>query len=184
LSNKRDAFIGIDVGKSGAISILIEEEQGVNVKSFATPTLPDGDIDVQEFFRILDSFKSEYNIKQVGIEKVHAIFKVAAGSTFEFGRSFGIAEGIVCAAHLPYTLVPPKKWQKEMWQGVDKVLKKNSTSTDTKAMSLVSVKRLYPNAELRDNPTPRSTKAHDGIVDAILIAEYCRRTYAGTRKAG
>lgn len=180
-------FIGIDIGKSGGIVAIIEPllldgiPQGeTKIEVHPTPQLPDGDIDTHQMFRILDAYNSTHEIKMVTVEKVHAIFGTGAGATFEFGRSAGIAEGIVCACAVPYQLIAPKIWQKEMWQGVDKVIKAGKKSTDTKATSLIAVKRLFPTVSLTDPNKPRSIKPHDGIVDALLLAEYGRRTWKGT----
>lgn len=170
-------FIGIDVGKSGAITSIIQGADWLKIKSFVTPTLPDGDIDIVSFFEILKN--QEGTVSMVVIEKVHAIFGSGAGATFQFGRSAGIAEGVVNCSGFPFTMVPPKTWQKEMWAGVDKVMKSGKNSIDTKATSLVAAKRLFPRAILTDTLKPKSQKAHDGIVDSILLAEYGRRIWLG-----
>jgi hypothetical protein len=170
-------FIGIDVGKSGAITCIYQGADWLKIKSYVTPTLPDGDIDIVEFFNILKS--QDGTVSMVVIEKVHAIFGSGAGATFEFGRSAGIAEAIVNCSGLAFTMVPPKTWQKEMWAGVDKVIKAGKKSVDTKATSLIAVKRLFPKALLTDALKPKSQKAHDGIVDSILLAEYGRRLWSG-----
>lgn len=172
------AFIGIDVGKGGAVCLLTSDG---TTSCMVTPTLPDGDIDSRFLYEHVRSLSREYEIKMVVIEKVHAIFGAGAKSTFEFGRSAGIVESIVCALGLPFTMVPPKVWQKEMWSGVDKVMKPNK-SVDTKATSLVAAKRLFPNSVLTDTGKPKSKKAHDGIVDAILLAEYGRRIWKGKKE--
>lgn len=179
------AYIGIDVGKGGAITAIVEDDQdnGQDIYSCVTPTLPDGDIDTSMLYKILSEYERDYIVRMVIIEKVHAIFGAGAGATFEFGRSAGIAEGVVCATGLPFTMVPPKTWQKEMWAGVDKVLKagKKKETTDTKATSLIAAKRLFPKAMLTDTSKPKSSKIHDGIVDSLLLAEYGRRTWKGRK---
>lgn len=176
MSDATESFIGIDVGKGGAISIV---SNSGSVKSFVTPTLPSGDIDVLSLYTIISNV---HHVKMIVVEKVHAIFGSSAGSTFEFGRSAGIAEGIVCVSRCPYTMVPPKTWQKEMWRGVEKIKKPGKNSIDTKATSLVAVKRLFPIAALHDKSKPKSTKVHDGIVDSILLAEYGRRLWNGLKE--
>lgn len=172
-----NTFVGIDVGKGGAITSITQGGDWLRVKSFATPTLPDGDIDVSAFFELLKN--QDGVVSMVVIEKVHAIFGSGAGATFEFGRSAGIAEGVVNCSGFPFTMVPPKTWQKEMWAGVDKVHKAGKNSIDTKATSLIAVKRLFPKAVLTDTSKPKSQKVHDGIVDSILLAEYGRRLWSG-----
>lgn len=109
-----------------------------------------------------------------------------------FGFVAGAIQGIVVAAGYPHTLVQPKKWQKEIYQGIPEIrkppvmIKKGKMAgqmkkgnLDTKAMSLLAAKRLFPTLDLR--ASERCKKAHDGIVDALLIAEYGARQYAGMR---
>jgi hypothetical protein len=93
---------------------------------------------------------------------------------------------------IPHTLVHSKTWQKEMWQGVPEKRKPSTTVTPkgkdpyikrgsilTKEMSLIACKRLFPEADLRSpyRKTDRAAKEHDGVVDSILMAEYCRRKF-------
>lgn len=177
-----NVFVGIDIGKNGAITGITDSGNGhTETASIVTPVLPNGDIDVDRFADELRRFESTGHLAIIAIEKVHAIFGSSAGATFEFGRSAGIVEGIVKTMRLPHVMVAPKEWQKEMWSGVDKVKKSGKNSTDTKATSLIAVKRLFPKSILSDQSKPRSTKNHDGIVDSILIAEYGRRLWRGQK---
>ena len=57
-----------------------------------------------------------------------------------------------------------------------KIFKTGSkTKVDTKAMALMAAKRLFPKVNLI--MTERSTTPHDGLVDALLMAEYARRKF-------
>lgn len=93
-------------------------------------------------------------------------------SNFEW--VLGILEGMLAGMGFAYTKVIPKERQKVMWQGVSPVYK-SGKSVDTKATSLLAAKRLFPNEDLRKSE--RASKPHDGIVDALLMAEYCRRKF-------
>lgn len=169
-------FIGIDIGKSGGIvAILVGDD--IKIETHPTPQLADGDIDIKKMVSIMDHYNGLHEIKMIVVEKVHAIFGTSAKATFEFGRSAGIVEAIVSCMGVSFAMIQPKLWQKEMWQGVDKITKPGEKSTDTKAMSLIAAGRLFPNVELSDPTRPRSSKAHDGIVDALLMAEYGRRIW-------
>lgn len=113
------------------------------------------------------------------IEDVHAKFGSSAKATFSFGYVCGATEAMLIAHDIPYTKVNPKKWQKEMWEGIP-VQKKPSSSgktmvNDTKLMSLMAAKRLFPEVDLR--ASNRSKIPHDGKVDSLLLAEYCRRKF-------
>ena len=97
--------------------------------------------------------------------------KLLISSDFYSVQGEGISTGIPLG--IPYIKVPAKEWQKEMFKGVDEITKPGKTSRDTKAMALVAIKRLFPELKLTFND--RSTKPHDGLIDAVLIAEYSKR---------
>ena len=117
------------------------------------------------------------------MEEVHAIFGSSAKATFSFGEIFGLLKGIIIASELPYNLVQPKTWQKDIWSNADvvheykKVAKNGEVVTriviNTKATSIIAARRIFPNTDLRK--TPRSKNADDNKVDSLLIAEFARR---------
>jgi hypothetical protein len=114
------------------------------------------------------------------MENVHSIFRVGAKSNFQFGRALGIIEGILEALEIPYYKIQPKKWQEVCFEGVPRIMKPGKPATgrgdtDTKAMALVAAQRLYPKLDLRKST--RAEKAHDGIVDALLLAHYAKLKY-------
>jgi hypothetical protein len=164
--------IGIDPGKNGFICILDTNIAPNGEFLYYAVPLIGKDVDIKELNSIL---KRDYD-KDVHcvIEDVHAIFGSAAKATFNFGWIVGVLEAILVAHRIPYTKVKPKEWQKEMWQGIP-LQKKPNGRTDTKAMSLLAAKRLFPNEDL--TATERSVKPHDGKVDALLLSEYCRRKF-------
>lgn len=103
------------------------------------------------------------------LEKAQAMPGQGVTSMFSIGLGFGIMQGIASALYLPLTIVHPKTWQKEMFKDLPK--------TDTKAMSEIVCKRLWPTTDWR--ATEKCRKAHDGLCDAAMIAEYGRRQLAG-----
>lgn len=186
-------IVGCDPGKDGAIVCL---EDGKVTDKWVMPTIGK-EIDIHELDLIIKQCSSPDT--HCIIENVHAMGRVGAGTTFAFGRAKGLLEMAVVANGLAFTLVAPKEWQKEMWKGVKeqrkppkKLTKKElkakeagekvrtpnpKGAIDTKAMSLVAVRRLFPKVDLRGSE--ESTKPHDGIIDAILMAEYGRRLLLG-----
>lgn len=153
-------YFGIDPGKNGGCAILYQD----TVKVFKMPVDKDELIDTNELYETLSRYESS-NL-HVCLESVHSIFGVGAKSNFNFGVNVGMLLGLLKAYKISFSQVPPKTWQKEMWVGVEK-------QEDNKKTSLSAVTRLYPDVELY--ATPRSKKAHDGIVDALLIATYAKR---------
>jgi hypothetical protein len=165
-------ILAADPGKFGAIAI-IGEDRSVNV--LKNPLTEEGEIDIAKIAKFIKPFlKNEVKIL---IEDIHALFGSGASATFEFGRSLGLVQGLILTLGLKFEKIQPKKWQKQMFEGIALIQKevKGKLKTDTKAMALEAVKKLYPEVNLL--PTKRCKKASDGIVDAILIAEYGRLNF-------
>lgn len=154
-------FIGIDPGLTGAVALIGEGYQEV----YDTPTLMNGkryDYDVAAMAKILASIGDgngpSLQDYLVVIERAGAMPKQGVSSTFTFGKGFGIWLGIIAAFGLPHEVISPQRWKKAMVPG----------SGDKDAGRLVAI-RLFPKAELH-------LKKHHGRADALLLAEYAKRT--------
>lgn len=90
------------------------------------------------------------------IELVHAMPKQGVTSTFKFGKSYGFLLGLLTAHRIPYQFVRPLVWQTAM---------KCRTKGD-KNVTKAAAQRLFPEIKI--------THAN---ADALLLAEYCRRTW-------
>lgn len=164
-------IISADPGFTGAVVIINPNREVFTLK---TPLLND-DIDSNKIIEFIKNFGT---VEFTGIiEDVHSVFNSSAKSNFQFGRALGIIEGIFAGLGIKFIKIQPKVWQKQMFSGIEiiKKLDKGKEKTDTKAMALQAVKKLYPDVNLL--PTPRCKKPSDGIVDAILIAEYARLNF-------
>ncbi len=160
---------GIDIGKDGAIVVI--DGKGNLIRKTVTPKIGN-ELDYVEFSKFMEG------VDMCVIEEVHAIFGSSAKATFSFGQVFAAPQAICAAMKIPYSLVQPKIWQREMFEGIPAMFrpkkpKQKKPTRDTKGMALLASSRLFPNLDL--TPTERSKKPHDGIVDALLIAEYGRR---------
>ena len=172
-------IIGCDPGKTGAIVTIDTETK--TISKAVTPTVGK-EIDWGVFADLLRDKENSH----IFLEHVHAMFGTSAKATFTFGGCFEGVKALIAALKIPYTLVQPKVWQGVMYQGILEIRKapikittgkrKGQTMKgrrDTKAMSLQAAKRLFPKIDLR--ASDRCKIAHEGIVDALLIAEYGRR---------
>lgn len=150
-------YIGIDPGKNGGIAVLhvLKNNQFVSTSTYV--------FDETTLINILDEVKN-YCCKCT-LEHVHAMPKQGVSSTFNFGMNFGFIQGVLKAYGIPYELVTPQKWKKEF------------SCTSDKNTSIEVCKRLFPNVNLK--ATDRCKKDHDGMAEALLIAEYGRRHYNG-----
>lgn len=153
-------FIGIDPGKDGAMAILGYRE---------TPILiPFDETEYANQLRRLDPFGPRAGVTTTDpltpfcvIEHVNAMPGQGVTSCFSFGQNFGFILGLLTAFRIPYELVRPQKWKKEF------------SCTSDKNTSIEVAKRLFPGVDLRR--TPKCTKPHDGIAEALLMAEFARR---------
>jgi crossover junction endodeoxyribonuclease RuvC len=151
------SVIGIDPGQHGAVAFL----NGDLAEAIPTP-LNGKEIDGRELAAWLYLRKPGLIV----IEKVGAMPRQGVSSTFKFGRNFGMLLGVVEALGLPYRLVTPQAWKKVVLAG---------TSRD-KLAAIEHVHRAYPAIDL--TPGRRRTP-HDGIADAVCLAEYGRKMLCG-----
>lgn len=171
---KQKVYLGIDPGKSGAIVAI--DEKG-NILSKDVIPLIGTDVDPKGIFDLVNQYKGKYNAVVI-LEEVHSLHKMAANTNFSMGHTLGIILGIVVASQLKLIRVQPKTWQKETWitSEIEYLPKKEDQlkpSINTKLTSMKAAHRLFPTADFRKNG--RSKNDHDGICDAILLAEYGRR---------
>lgn len=146
-------YIGIDPGKNGGIAVL-RTTNGEFVEASAYV------FDEQMLINILADAKDCYCVRCV-VEKVNAMPGQGVVSMFNFGQNFGFIQGVLKAYEISFELVPPQKWKKEF------------SVTSDKNTSIEVCKRLFPNVNLK--ATPRCKKDHDGMAEALLMAEYARR---------
>lgn len=175
---ENSVYMGIDPGSKGFISVL-KQENGEKVFEFYSIE----DNDAYQLGDILSEIKHKYQNVTCVMEEVHAIFGSSAKSTFSFGEINGILKGLLIANKIPYHLVAPKTWQKEMWDNKDLVVAYKTIKikdkdvikkeVNTKQTSFNTAKRIFPHIDLRK--TERCKKSDDNKVDSLLIAEYGRR---------
>ena len=168
-------YIGIDPGSKGFITLRTEDGQ-FRFYSIA-------DCDFHKLGRIFRDIKNMHKDVFCVMEEVHAIFGSSAKSTFSFGEINGLLKGLLIANEIPYQLVQPKLWQKEIWINQDivadykKVIVKGVEQTrkdvNTKQTSFNAAKRLFPEIDLRK--TEKCKNLDDNKCDSLLICEYARR---------
>ena len=143
-------YIGIDPGKDGALAVLCEG----------------GLVSVVPFYP--DAYKA--NLRALNgpamavLEHVGAMPGQGVTSMVSVGENFGYLKGLLEAFEIPYELVRPQRWKKEF-------------GISGKNQSVEVCKRLFPGVSLRR--TERCKKDHDGMAEALLMALYARRHYAG-----
>lgn len=173
------SVMGIDPGLTGGIVVLGEDRKLLAkypIPSIITTKKMSGGktkrtsaIDLNGLRKIFEEWADFIDV--VYLEKVSAMPNQGVVSVFKFGRVFGILEAMVAAYKMPVVMVTPRTWCKTMHKGV-------SPDLSPKAKSGVVLGRLFPEIDLR--ATERSKKPHEGMLDALLIAEYGRKEHYGS----
>ena len=164
-------FCGIDNGLTGGIAVLNKGKLSLDVM----PVLNDGKknrVDVFKLRRIIGSYyqSSGYDI--------FVVYESPAGSksvkaAVSMADSFARVESLLILNAYKREPITSRKWQKMFWT-VPKMAE--GQKFDTKAAALNKAKQLWPTQDWRKNE--KCKVAHTGLVDAALIAEYCRRTHS------
>jgi len=142
-------YCGIDPGRSGALA-YITEDGAANVFKF------DAGLYIHTLRQIAAQGPAVCCLEHVG-----AMPGQGVTSMFHFGENFGFIEGLLFAYGIRFELVRPQKWKKEF------------SITGDKNSSIAVCKRLFPDVSLL--PSERCRKDHDGMAEALLMAEYARR---------
>lgn len=138
-------YIGVDPGKTGAVAILDDKGNYINVLDFGQGGLMSALIDYAPV------------VKFAYLEKVHSMPGQGVVSTFSFGENFGWWQGVLGSLGIPYTTIRPQDWMKKY------SLQKSSASDKP---GLEVARSLFPEA-------PLCLKKHHNRADALLIARAC-----------
>jgi crossover junction endodeoxyribonuclease RuvC len=167
-------FCGIDPGLDGAL-VFMDDELTI-VHAALMPVLAEVKklsggksrrvrlIDEGALSQVL--LRYEHELKLVAVEALprgHASLR-GVNSALTMGIHHGLVRGVLAGLRIPYTLVPPKRWQSAFIPG----------SGDTKLRSVERAQRMFPDLDL--TPGKRS-KPHDGLADAVHLACWARKEY-------
>lgn len=169
-------ILGVDPGMEGCWAAINEKSELID--RLVNPRVgKTGPVDLPAIINWLKSLQLPTFDKCIfAFEDVHPLYGVSVSSTGSLMESKGMIRGVLTTFAMSLqnaSVVPltPKAWQSTVWLTGDKVTK--ASRVDTKATSLVCAKRIWPQEKFL--ATQKSKKPHDGIVDAMLIAEAARR---------
>jgi len=143
-------IIGIDPGARGAVAFVDSGYGFLKLDSFET---------TYDLYKAINN----YAPKHIFLEKAQTMPRQGIVSAFTYGSGYGKILGMLEIAQLPFTLVHPRQWSRAMHVGT-------SSKEKAKIRSREAFQRIFP--------TMAHIK-HDGVIDAMLIAEYGRRTLGG-----
>lgn len=164
-------YLGIDPGKQGAF-VVIDENSNV-VEKFGTPLIGK-EYDCQGIISIL----TKYQYERIGLENPDVIFGIGKSAVASLFHCVGLIEGMMLGLNIPFLLIKPKEWQKECWKHVKTQKKADGKTNDTKATSIIAAVNLWPKENFKITNSGNASKNHnEGMVDAVLVAEYVRRMF-------
>jgi hypothetical protein len=168
-------IIGIDNGLNGGIAVL--SPSGEIIATYVMPrcTGPRGKgvaanvVDARAFSTIVGEYPEAEHIaieRPAGAQDVNAVQSMA--DSFATCRTVIICRGRTLHALTAYD------WQRSYWPAPPRAKKGGPKlpKFDTKYAAAVAARKIWPGRVFL--ATPRCTVAHDGIVDACLIAEHLR----------
>lgn len=153
-------IVGIDPGVDGAIAIYNADLGIVRTIRFPTFHLKVNKakrriLDVQATRTILAGIKELYPLAVVALENPHSMPKQGVASSFSFGRSVGVLEGLIVGISFTYRLIEPAVWKRAMKLSPDKDYSRRRAS------------QLFP-----EHADQWAKPADEGRAEAALLAYY------------
>jgi crossover junction endodeoxyribonuclease RuvC len=151
-------LIGIDPGVSGAI-VVATRSSGILVETIDMPT-----VEVRGKRHVCPSaLRDAVSPFALGgdtaiVEHVQGVQQSGATSAFNFGRGFGVIEGVLAGLGIPCVLVRPQVWTKALGVGSDK------------GAHRATAMRLWP-----DSAELFKRAKDDGRADAALLCHWYAR---------
>ena len=156
------AFLGVDPGSTGSIAAITEKGL-IKVLRFGKST-------EKEIVDFCNELAFDYECFAT-LELVGAMPGQGVSSMFQFGKNVGFIIGVLTATGIAYEQKVPRSWQKEL--GISPRYKPKKNETGTEETKPEFKKRLKQKAE---QLFPKEKVLTD-TADALLIAEYTRRTH-------
>ena len=157
-------WIGIDPGIDGAIAFLGLPQPVVSVLP-VVGAARGRELDATALRQIIRVNAGPDAIAYV--EKVGSMPQQGIASAFKFGDTYGGIKAVVRTCRIPLLFVTPTAWKKKVLAGLN--------WKGNKKMAEVFCRDRWPGADLKR--TPRCKGPHDGICDALCIAEFGRLTH-------
>jgi crossover junction endodeoxyribonuclease RuvC len=159
-----DMILGCNPGASGAIALINAAGDLLKVADMPIVEIAGKKrISAPELSRIVREWQPQYAL----VERVGAMPKQGVSSTFNFGYSAGMLEGVLAACGVSVDFVAPQTWKKAVHVTADK------------GSSRLMAQRLWPAMS-----SFFSRVKDDGRAEAALIARYWQSSrFMGERTA-
>lgn len=141
-------FLGIDPGVGGGLACLNHD----GTVRWAVP-MPETDGDL--LVTLMTARENAPSLCRAVLEKVHSSPQMGVTSAFTFGTQYGRCRMALAALHIPFDEVSPPRWQRKL----------ECLSGGDKHVTKARAQQLFPHV-----------KVTNATADALLLAEYSRRT--------
>ncbi len=160
----KNMTIGIDNGISGGLVALSPHSKIISCLPMPTLKVRKGnEIDIATVWKWISDIDANRDKFSVIIEEPGG--SKSAKSATSMAGSFHALRALCVLKSLRWHRITPQLWQRAMLPGC--------ATGDTKPRALSAVRELWPSESFL--ATERCRCAHEGLVDAALIAEYARR---------
>lgn len=156
-------IMGVDPGQNGGVAFLSDNGEILHYRKMPVKLVDDKKIiDIAQIAAMIANFEPEHAF----IEKAQAMPHQGVVSMFNYGTGYGMILGLCLSleALISTQLIRPQVWQKFMYAAMP-----DPKAMEPKARAMLRFSEIWPHL-VEQNVT------HDGIIDAMLIAEYGRRT--------
>ena len=167
------SYLGIDPGLSGGLAVVSDDRIQFKIAMPTISLTTKEGITKTEIDRqgVLSFLKILPEHTHVVIEEQLAYRSQNITASCTICKNYGIILMALTVAHMYITEVPPDVWQEHF----SIVSVKKAGGKTTKEQALMIAEEFFPKTDFRKSA--RARKAHDGIVDAILIATYCQSRF-------
>lgn len=161
-------YLGIDTGKGGYVAILEEIQMTTKwrIDFYPCPTVRVGTKTNKRDYleREMANLIPDKDVAMVILEKGILMGKEGISSAQSIGIGEGIWRGILASKGVPYMVIHPLIWKKEIMKGMA------ITTKDPTQRSIQMAQRLFPDVDLR--VSERCRKPSKDKADALLLALY------------
>lgn len=158
-------YMGIDPGVGGGLAWLQVSNSETELYYAATPRLETEACIGAEFEYLVESGLPIW----ATIEWVSPFAKANTRSSFTFGANYGFLRGLLVAHGIAFQTVKPQNWLR----GLNlRTKQKDETQREWKTYLLECAQNMFPDWEF-----PKTKGDRFAVADAILIAEYSRRSW-------
>ena len=158
-------YLGIDNGLTGGL-VALSDHPGPPIAMIPMPTrgkAKGNEVDAMAVYEWLLSLDTAFD-RMTAVLETPGKHSPGAQALCSMWDSYGAVRAILECRSIRHHRITPQAWQRVMLVGCAK--------GDTKPAALARCRQLWPDETWL--ATPRSSKPHEGMLDAALISEYAR----------